>query len=63
MNNGQPIISLQNVEKSLGGRPVLRGMTIDIAKGESVVIVGGSGQGKSVDIAAIVAARPLAWSR
>ena len=54
MNNGQPIISLQNVEKSLGGRPVLRGMTIDIAKGESVVIVGGSGQGKSVTLKHII---------
>jgi len=54
VNNGQPIISLQNVEKSLGGRPVLRGMTIDIAKGESVVIVGGSGQGKSVTLKHII---------
>lgn len=54
MNNGQPIISLQNVEKSLGGRPVLRGMSIDIAKGESVVIVGGSGQGKSVTLKHII---------
>ena len=54
MNNGQPIISLQNVEKSLGGRPVLRGLSIDVDKGESLVIVGGSGQGKSVTLKHII---------
>jgi len=54
MNNGQPIISLQNVEKSLGGRPVLRGMSIDVEKGESLVIVGGPGQGKSVTLKHII---------
>jgi phospholipid/cholesterol/gamma-HCH transport system ATP-binding protein len=53
VNNGA-IISLQDVEKSLGGRPVLRGLTIDIQKGESVVIVGGSGQGKSVTLKHII---------
>jgi phospholipid/cholesterol/gamma-HCH transport system ATP-binding protein len=48
-NNGT-IISLQRVEKTLGGKPVLRDMSIDIQPGESVVIVGGSGQGKSVTL-------------
>ncbi len=44
------IISLENVEKELGGKPVLRGLSIYIEKGESVVIVGGSGEGKSVTL-------------
>ena len=48
------VISLQNVEKSLGGRPVLRGLSIDVDKGESLVIVGGSGQGKSVTLKHII---------
>jgi phospholipid/cholesterol/gamma-HCH transport system ATP-binding protein len=52
-NNGA-IISLENVEKSLGGKPVLRGLSIYIEKGESVVIVGGSGQGKSVTLKHII---------
>jgi phospholipid/cholesterol/gamma-HCH transport system ATP-binding protein len=48
--NGQPIISLQHIEKSFGGKPVLHDMSIDIQQGESVVIVGGSGEGKSVTL-------------
>ena len=54
MNTNGTIISLQNLEKSLGGKPVLRGLSIDIEKGESVVIVGGSGQGKSVTLKHII---------
>ncbi len=49
-NNNGAIISLQHVQKSLGGKPVLRDMSIDIQQGESVVIVGGSGEGKSVTL-------------
>ena len=49
-NDGEVIISLQNVNKSLGGRPVLRDLSIDVKQGESLVIVGGSGQGKSVTL-------------
>jgi phospholipid/cholesterol/gamma-HCH transport system ATP-binding protein len=49
-NNNGAIISLQHIEKSLGGKPVLRDMSIEIQQGESVVIVGGSGQGKSVTL-------------
>ena len=52
-DNGS-IISLQDIEKELGGKPVLRGLTIEIQKGESVVIVGGSGQGKSVTLKHII---------
>ena len=52
-NNGS-IISLQNVEKSLGGKEVLRGLTVEVQKGESLVIVGGSGQGKSVTLKHII---------
>jgi phospholipid/cholesterol/gamma-HCH transport system ATP-binding protein len=52
--NGQPKISLQHVEKTLGGKRVLHDMTIDIDTGESLVIVGGSGQGKSVTLKHII---------
>jgi phospholipid/cholesterol/gamma-HCH transport system ATP-binding protein len=43
-----PILSLQNVEKRFGKNHVLRGVTLDVAPGESLVVIGGSGSGKSV---------------
>jgi phospholipid/cholesterol/gamma-HCH transport system ATP-binding protein len=48
MAQEDPTISLQHLYKSFNGRPVLRDMSIEIQQGESVVIVGGSGTGKSV---------------
>ncbi len=52
--NADPMISLQHLYKSFGGKPVLRDMSIDIDRGESVVIVGGSGTGKSVTLKHII---------
>ena len=49
-----PTISLQDLHKSFDGRQVLRGMSIDVHDGESVVIVGGSGTGKSVTLKHII---------
>lgn len=49
-----PTISLQHLWKSFSGKEVLRDMSIDIDKGESVVIVGGSGTGKSVTLKHII---------
>jgi len=43
-----PKIAVIDLWKSFGGREVLRGIDIDVAVGESLVIVGGSGAGKSV---------------
>ena len=48
------MISLQHVYKSFAGKEVLRDMSIDIERGESVVIVGGSGTGKSVTLKHII---------
>ncbi|HUP45861.1 MAG TPA: ABC transporter ATP-binding protein [Thermoanaerobaculia bacterium] len=50
----EPKISLQHLYKSFDGKEVLRDMSIDIQTGESVVIVGGSGTGKSVTIKHII---------
>jgi phospholipid/cholesterol/gamma-HCH transport system ATP-binding protein len=44
------MIRFENVYKSLGGRPVLRGLSLEIRRGETMVIVGGSGTGKSVSL-------------
>ncbi len=42
------MIELQNVHKSFGPKAVLAGVNLTIPKGESMVIIGGSGTGKSV---------------
>src|SRR6266851_5575935 len=43
-----PKISLRGVTKAFGAKEVLRGIDLDVAPGESVVVIGGSGTGKSV---------------
>ena len=43
-----PKISLRGVTKAFGTKQVLRGIDLDVAVGESVVVIGGSGTGKSV---------------
>ncbi len=42
------MINLIGVHKSFGPKDVLRGVDLSIPKGESMVIIGGSGTGKSV---------------
>ena len=49
-----PKISLKNVHKAFGPKVVLDGVDLDVAPGESVVIIGGSGIGKSVTIKCIL---------
>jgi phospholipid/cholesterol/gamma-HCH transport system ATP-binding protein len=43
-----PKIALRGVTKSFGTKKVLQGIDLDVAAGESVVVIGGSGTGKSV---------------
>ncbi len=43
-----PKISLRGVTKAFGSNKVLQGIDLDIAPGESLVVIGGSGSGKSV---------------
>ncbi len=47
-------ISLRNVSKSFGHKHVLDGLSLDIAEGESLVVIGGSGTGKSVMLKCIL---------
>ena len=49
-----PKLELQGVYKSFGGNAVLRGIDISINKGESLVVIGGSGTGKSVMIKCVL---------
>ena len=43
-----PKLSLQDVHKRFGAKVVLDGVNLDVDAGESVVVMGGSGTGKSV---------------
>jgi phospholipid/cholesterol/gamma-HCH transport system ATP-binding protein len=43
-------LNLVGLKKQLGARWVLDGVNLDIASGRSVVLIGGSGQGKSVTL-------------
>ncbi|WP_116132156.1 ABC transporter ATP-binding protein [Tropicimonas sp. IMCC34043] len=48
------MIKLDNVHKAFGGKKVLRGVTLEVPQGESMVIIGGSGTGKSVTLKCIL---------
>jgi len=42
------MIELKDIYKSFEGKDVLRGVNLKVKKGDSVVVIGGSGSGKSV---------------
>ncbi len=43
-----PMISVRGLTRSIGPQEILRGVDLDVAKGETLVIIGRSGGGKSV---------------
>ena len=46
--------TIAGLEKSFGAKQVLRGVDLSLARGESLVIIGGSGTGKSVTLKCIL---------
>jgi phospholipid/cholesterol/gamma-HCH transport system ATP-binding protein len=54
INYNEAVISMQDLYKSFGNNHVLRGINLDVYKGENVVVLGRSGTGKSVLIKIIV---------
>ncbi|MGY9004955.1 MAG: ABC transporter ATP-binding protein [Alphaproteobacteria bacterium] len=54
MTEISPKIRLRGVKKSFGPKVVLDGVDLDVADGESVVVIGGSGTGKSVMLKCIL---------
>src|SRR3982751_630448 len=47
-DNREKVISIRGLYKSFGDNQVLRGIDLDVYKGENVVVLGRSGTGKSV---------------
>jgi phospholipid/cholesterol/gamma-HCH transport system ATP-binding protein len=54
MSEAVPKIRLRGVKKSFGPKAVLDGVDLDIRAGHSMVILGGSGSGKSVTLKCIL---------
>ena len=46
-NETQPMVSIKDVHKSFGNLEVLKGVSLDVMKGEVICIIGPSGSGKS----------------
>ncbi len=49
-----PKILMKDVHKSFGSKKVLQGINLEVRQGESLVIIGGSGTGKSVTIKSVL---------
>jgi phospholipid/cholesterol/gamma-HCH transport system ATP-binding protein len=54
MTDATPKIRLRDVHKRFGEKAVLTGVDLDIGVAESVVVIGGSGSGKSVTLKCIL---------
>lgn len=54
INYNEAVISMEDLYKSFGNNHVLRGVNLEVYKGENVVVLGRSGTGKSVLIKIIV---------
>ncbi len=54
MTDKKTKIKLENLHKSFGDNHVLNGVNLEIKQGESLVIIGGSGTGKSVLLKSIL---------
>ena len=44
---GQPLLKIEDLHKKFGDLEVLRGVSLDVARGEKVSIIGPSGSGKT----------------
>ncbi|MGC9523591.1 MAG: amino acid ABC transporter ATP-binding protein [Anaerolineae bacterium] len=47
MTSGEPIVQIENLFKRFGDVEAVRGVSLEVARGEVVVIIGPSGSGKS----------------
>ena len=47
MNPANPILAAQNIRKAFGTNQVLKGVSLTVARGEVVSLIGASGSGKS----------------
>ncbi|KAB8169822.1 ATP-binding cassette domain-containing protein [Streptomyces sp. 3MP-14] len=55
----EPVIELDEVTAELGGRTVLRGVSLTVGRGEVVALLGANGSGKSTAVRAVVGQVPV----
>jgi zinc transport system ATP-binding protein len=55
----QPPIHLTDGAVAIGGRPVLRGIDLDVPAGQFLALMGANGSGKSTLVRALIGLRPL----
>jgi polar amino acid transport system ATP-binding protein len=55
----QPLVRIRDVYKSFGAQEVLKGISLDVMKGEVICIIGPSGSGKSTLLRCINALVPI----
>ena len=53
-SNGEVVVDIDHISKSFGSKDVLKDINLQLKKGENIVVLGKSGQGKSVTIQCIV---------
>jgi len=58
VSESEPIISIRGLKKKFGETTVLRDVNLDVHKGETMVIMGGSGSGKSTMLRLIIGSFP-----
>lgn len=52
--SAEPILSVRGLKKNFEGKQILKDMTFDVYAGEILVLLGGSGSGKSVTLRSLI---------
>jgi polar amino acid transport system ATP-binding protein len=60
---GMNVLAIRDLEVRRGARPVVRGVSLDVARGEILAVMGASGAGKTSVLRAVAGLDPIAAGR